>query len=357
MDERVKAFSVLLLSPLPPPSGGIATWTRKYIGWSLQNNIDVEIVNTAIIGNRASQLNKSRSVFEEIKRTTIILRALKSYLGNGKEFVGHINTPCGKYGIIRDYLCAKLMKNFKVPFIVHYRCNIEDQLIGMTFQKIIFRKLARLATENVVLNTPSKEYIRRATGRDSKIIPNFIDKAAIRNAEKNVNTDLKRIIFAGHVQETKGVKEILLTAREFPDISFILAGPIASSIKELKVTENVRFAGELLESELKSLLEEADAFLFPTYTEGFSNALLEAMAMGLPVITTGVGANKDMIEEKGGIIVREGNISDIVEAINKLKNRELRQKISIWNLNKVKEHYQIDDIMGKLLSIYLSALK
>jgi len=103
---------------------------------------------------------------------------------------------------------------------------------------------------------------------------------------------------------------------------------------------------------LKDILDDADIFLFPTYSEGFSNALLEAMARGLPIIATDVGANKDMIEEKGGIIIPTKDITSIVEAVKKLEDPQMRLNMSIWNIQKVKKYYTIDIVINHLEDVY-----
>ena len=76
------------------------------------------------------------------------------------------------------------------------------------------------------------------------------------------------------------------------------------------------------------------------------------MALGLPIITTNVGANKDMIESSGGILVRLENVKDIIEAIYKLEDKSYREKISKWNIQKVKDKYLVDSVMLELISIY-----
>ena len=47
-----RCLRILLLSPLPPPVGGIASWTKRYLEWARNNGLDVDIVNTAVIGQR-----------------------------------------------------------------------------------------------------------------------------------------------------------------------------------------------------------------------------------------------------------------------------------------------------------------
>ncbi len=352
-----KDIKVLLVSPLPPPAGGIATWTKKYLDWCKKNNICVDVVNTAVIGSRAIQINTSRRFLDEVKRTILILKDLKNKLRLNSPHIVHLNTPCGKFGLIRDYFCANIVKKRNIPLVVHYRCNIEDQVKNSMVQKFFIRKISSIASINLVLNSPSKKYLENVSGQDSKLIANFIDDEFILREKKSINTKIKNIVFIGHVQITKGIKEIIEAASHFPKINFILAGPISSEIKSVEIPSNISLKGPVNLSEVRDLLYYSDVFLFPTYSEGFSNALLEAMAMGLPIITTNVGANADMIELSGGILVGVKNYKDITDAIKKLEDKKYRESISIWNITKAKESYLIDKVMEKLFSIYQTNIK
>ena len=110
--------------------------------------------------------------------------------------------------------------------------------------------------------------------------------------------------------------------------------------------------GNLDAGAVREQLDMADVFLFPSYTEGFSNSLAEAMARGLPVITTKVGANVDMLENQGGVYVPVGNAEAIVEAINYLETPKIRREMSKWNIEKVKSSYCIESVMQRLVELY-----
>ncbi|MDP3306590.1 MAG: glycosyltransferase family 4 protein [Erysipelotrichaceae bacterium] len=349
-------LKVLLISPLPPPAGGIASWTTQYLNWSEKNALEVEIVNTAVIGIRAQKINNRTRILDEIRRTYNILDDLKVKIDRLKPQIVHLNTPCGKLGIIRDYLCARRAKKSGVKLFVHYRCNIRDQVKKSKVSNFFLRKLAKIADVNLVLNDSSREYLENLANCYGIKIANFIDENSIIMDSKRIDVRIRTVSFIGHVQKSKGVIEIIHAAKMLPEITFKLAGPVAAEIKEMDTPENLQFLDAILKNEVRDLLMESDVFLLPSYTEGFSNALLEAMAMGLPIITTPVGANEDMIEHMGGLIVEVGDSTNIIKAITELSDYDKRLNMSQWNLDKVKNFYTTDKVMHELVFHYLKSL-
>ena len=114
-------MKVVLVSPLPPPNGGIATWTKKILQHAYKYGIDYNIVNTALCGKRSTNVNNNRDILNEISRT---YRILKYFLRSLKRSdLVHVNSSCSKYGIIRDYLVVKIAHEKNKKTIMHYRCN------------------------------------------------------------------------------------------------------------------------------------------------------------------------------------------------------------------------------------------
>ena len=72
----------------------------------------------------------------------------------------------------------------------------------------------------------------------------------------------------------------------------------------------------------------------------------------MPIIATPVGANVEMIEESGGILVRVGSASDIVGAIGRMGPSGVRESMSLWNMRKAGTSYTVDGVMRRLLRIY-----
>jgi len=133
-------------------------------------------------------------------------------------------------------------------------------------------------------------------------------------------------------------------------------GPVSNEVNLERKLPNIQFLGIASRFEVKAILNKSDIFLFPSYTEGFSNVMLESMGMGVPIIASTVGANKDMVENNGGILVNPKDIQGLINAIKNMEEVSNRKRMSNWNVNKVKSQYTVDKIMIKLINIYKGIL-
>ena len=99
--------------------------------------------------------------------------------------------------------------------------------------------------------------------------------------------------------------------------------------------------GQLDRASVKEELMKADVFLFMTYFrgEGFSNALCEAMAAGLPCVVTDWAANADMVGDDGGVVVPVKDVDKAVEAIRSMLDPKTRRVMSESNISKVQSKY------------------
>lgn len=132
-------MKIALISPLPPPEGGIATWTKGAVSYFTENQIQCEIVNSAVIGRRKYQITSAISIYDELSRTRGIIRRLSTVLGTFHPDILHINTSCGRFGIYRDYICMQIARRRHIPCVLHCHCNVSDQLRSF-LQRLYFRK-------------------------------------------------------------------------------------------------------------------------------------------------------------------------------------------------------------------------
>ena len=94
----------------------------------------------------------------------------------------------------------------------------------------------------------------------------------------------------------------------------------------------------------------ADVFVFPSFREGLSVSLMEAMASGLPVICSRIRGNTDLIDEQGGIYFEPDDVQSIAAAIQSMIETD-RGKFSIFNVNKIKQ-FDLKNIKTLLSELY-----
>ena len=351
MDETVK---VLLISPLPPPAGGIATWTKLFLSSDVAQANSVDLINTAIQGKRIKKLEKKYLV-GELKRAASIYLTTSKFLKNDYDIV-HINSAGSTLGMLRDYLCLKKAKTTRAKVIVHFHCDTSFMIKGR-LAEVIFRKICQKADQLFCLNHASEAYINDRSNKESIRIPNFIDVEQINPKPLTISNDIKTVLFAGHVMRSKGCADIMSIAQKLPDIHFKLIGKVAQEIDVLPKPKNVQFCGETSKEDVLKEMQRADVLLFPTYTEGFPNVILEAMVCGLPIISTPVGAIPEMLENQGGLLVEVGEIDAFIATIQTLQDRALRQRMSLWNQEKVRKSYTTKKVTDMIFAQYVKLLK
>ena len=344
-------MKVLLVSVKSERSkGGVAVWTNQYLSGCETSGIECDIVNTEAIGRIAVHATSKRNLKDEFIRTRRINRELNINLKQNHYDVAHLNTNIGFLGIIRDYYIAKNIVKHNIPLVVHFHCDI-PYWVRNPLIRFYLRRLLEISKIDFVLCKSSKQYLKQEFNKDSVFVPNFVNEKLIVD-HKIVNPEIKKICFVGRVSVAKGAREIFEVAKKFPDIQFVLAGEVSTEVKSWIKPSNVELLGILSHEKIMKILDESDLFLFPSHTEGFSLALAESMAIGLPVIATDVGANSNMIETSGGVIVDVWDIKSMIDAIAKMQDPILRQKMSNWCINKVRENYTVNHVMSMIVQLY-----
>ena len=131
-------------------------------------------------------------------------------------------------------------------------------------------------------------------------VPNPLSQeleSEIRSMAPAVKRLPRRILFVGHVLPSKGVYELVNACSGINDIELRVVGRVEDKVKdELQSLASVsagkwlNILGEKSQEEVLHEMLSCEIFVLPSYTEGFPNVIIEAMACGAPIIATGVGA-------------------------------------------------------------------
>ncbi|RLJ03745.1 MAG: hypothetical protein DRP08_03090 [Candidatus Aenigmatarchaeota archaeon] len=219
-----------------------------------------------------------------------------------------------------------------------------------------------------------REMIERLSSPERYIYPYFTslisDEDIIYRKPRDISSNSTNILYAGFLTENKGVHILLEAFARFrekyhtPDIKLHLAGDgyfrpkLEEICQQLKITENVIFYGFIGDKEkLKQLFREADMFVLPSKSEGIPKVLLEAMAYGVPILTTNVGGIPDIIEDGvNGLLIPPGSPGGLVKGMAKiLFDAKLRQKLIDGGYHFIKEHTkekQAKEIIEYLHRVY-----
>lgn len=356
-------LKLLLISPYYEDgkqiSGGIVNWTKNFIcNPIVSSQIKISIVNTRLIGGRALGSDKY-SYFDESYRFCWNVVSLLIQLILKKPDIVHLNTSCSNFGLIRDSIFSSIVKFFNKPLVVHFHCDVAYYSYSQR-AFLCLSKLVQRADTLFVLNKPSQKFILEEFGEKSEILPLYIPNDKLKQiVQRKVEDTIKCIIFVGHVTENKGCDIILKLAEMIPQVKIILIGHVFEEfIAKYEIPNNVVLTGNLPHSQVETYLRKADLFLFPSKTEGFPTAVLEAMAFGLPIIASGVGAIPEMIgtNGEGGIIVESQSSVQFCNAIQKLNTSvNLRQTMSEWNIIRVNQFYN-DSVVLKTMLLKYQAL-
>ena len=331
--------------------GGIAVWTNMFLSKCPEYDIECELVNTEVVGKRLQKGVFLINLKDEFVRTRRIFKDLKCAIKNNRFDVAHLNTSCGTFGLFRDYIVARKIKRKRIPLVIHFHCDIPFWIHNAISKKCL-KMLVGLSDRRLVLCESSYRYLKNNFNVESEKIPNFVNEEIVLTHPKTIKDSVEKVFFVGRVERKKGIAEIYELAKRFPNISFRLAGHPDEEVSTWDKPRNVELLGALPHDRVIEEMDAADLFLFPSYSEGFSLALTEAMARGLPCIATDVGANADMLADECGMITAVGDVDDMEISVGKMENASVRYKVSGRSVDKVKKCYTISSIINRLKEGY-----
>ena len=285
----------------------------------------------------------------------------------GRRIVKHLKHA--DYDVVHDnqslcYGLLELQKQGKtVVSTIHHPVHLDRDLAlaeqDTWYMRILIRrwysfirmqeKVAKKLVHLITVSKSSQTDIKKHFLRDANIIGNGVDTKVFKR-NPNIEKISGRIITTtSSDQPIKGLKYLLEALGkirdEFPHISLEIIGSLnadgecARLIKSLDLKKNIICSSQLSTLELVNRYSAAELFVCPSLYEGFGLPLAEAMACGLPVITTDGGALPEVVGESG-IVVKAGNRSAIVEALqNLLRDNQRREYLSRHARQHILSHF------------------
>jgi glycosyltransferase involved in cell wall biosynthesis len=331
MNDQLK---IGIVGPLPPPAGGMATQTQQLYELLTTEGLDVRVVQT--------NSPYSPRWVTEIKGIRAIFRLLPFFLKiwklAGQADVIHLMANSGWSWQLFSAPVVWIGWLRKTAVIVNYRGGEAEQY----FQKSIhwvtptMNRAAKIVVPSDYLKTIFSKY-----GFEATAIPNIVNLERFKPREKSLETAKNefRLIVTRNLESIYGlptaIKAVAVAKKEIPNLKLLIAGSgpqkevLLVLIEEFGLQENISFVGRLGPGEIEHFYSEADIMLNPTTVDNMPNSVLEALASGLPVITTDVGGIPYIVEhEETALMVPVGDDQEMARQIVRLyKDKAIRQRL------------------------------
>jgi rhamnosyl/mannosyltransferase len=175
------------------------------------------------------------------------------------------------------------------------------------------------------------------------------------------------LLFVGRLRYYKGLGALLKALPDVPAVRLNVVGdgpmkPTWQALAaSLELTDRVHFAGDVTDADLPGWYQRADLFTLPATarSEAFGNVMLEAMACGLPCITTEVGSGTSWVVQDGltGLVVSPNDPPALAEAIKTLvDNPALRQQFGQAGLSRARDTFSNERLIERVKQVYSQVL-
>lgn len=264
-----------------------------------------------------------------------------------------------------------------VPCVLHVR-NLHER-----FAKVmLYGSLARLpVVKQVIANSSaSAEPYRRHVPQKVTVVHNGIDLAdyapeAVPRGEfrrqEGIPQDAVVVGFTGHLTPRKGLDTLIRAAAALvparPKLLFVAIGrvPFGSRIdcgaryealaRELGIAERFRFAG--FREDVRPAVADFDVLALPSFQEPFGRSVIEAMALGVPVVASRVGGLPEILTDgRDGLLVPAGDVGALAQAIGSLvDDPQRRQALAQAALARVRESFDVEVLSRRIQDLLMEA--
>ncbi len=367
-----RKLNILVTGPSLQDIGGVANYLDN-----LFKSLDREKVELFYIpiGRSSSQ---SPAWFRPIDYLTSLFRFVRGLFNKNYDLI-HLNPSLTRRSLPLNLLLLLIAKSLsRIPVIIFFHgwekqiavAIVEKRIIGLLIKGIL-----KKADYFLVLSDSFRETLIKCGFPPNHIeVSTLIVKIAMfsnaveDSASNNDQSQPFKVLFLSRIERDKGARElsdaILWIQQTHPETPFEFTIAGSGTDEELLKTGLqreiniglVKMPGYLIGEEKIKVFQKADLYVFPSrHPEGFPTTILEAMAAGLPLIYTPVGALTEVLGPENGLCIQLTDLSGITlgEAIWDLCLRpDKRLAMSNANQKLIREKYNSDTVCEKMLNLY-----
>jgi len=291
----------------------------------------------------------------------------------------HIHEFFTYQGIITSLYCRR----YRIPYVLSAHGSLspvsrKSKELAKRFFLFCFRSILDNASAILALTGKERNHITALDPlleKKIRILPNGLRLSEFEKAERlnfrrkyNIPDGNKVILYLGRLEKIKGldilIEAFALLCRDHQDLHLVLVGPdngferqAKRRVEECGISQQVIFTGGLYEKDKVSAYVDSDVYILPSYSEGLPMTVLEACALGKPVIITERCNLPEISEYQAGIIIKP-EVNDIQKAILTLIDDPEKLQIMGENGQRlIKDKFTWDVIVPELEEIYREVRK
>ncbi|WON72640.1 glycosyltransferase family 4 protein [Nitrosospira sp. Is2] len=348
-----------LVGPLPPPSGGMANQTLQLANLLREEGFKVDLiqVNPPYRPGWVGQLKGVRAVFR-----------LLPYLANlwtsaGRVQLFHVMANSGWSWHLFAAPAIWIAKLRGIPVIVNYRGGEADVFFDKAFTWV---KPSLSRADAVIVPSGFLEAVFGKRGFSTSIVPNIIDLSRFEADTRQCSlglTDSPHLIVTRNLERiydnATALRAFSIVRSAYPGARLTLAGtgperePLEQLAAGLGITDAVVFSGRVDNERMAVLYRSANVMINPSLADNMPISVLEALASGVPVVTTNVGGVPYLVEhEKTALLVPAQDPEAMAEAILSLLNNPVKAgEIRQAGIDSVRQ-YTWPNVRVRLLGVY-----
>lgn len=354
--EVGNGMRVLQLGPGLDVRGGVSSVERLIANHTAA---DVEITHIATM--------EDGSLWRKVHVFASALWRVRQSLRRPEPLIVHIHFS-SRGSTLRKMILAWMTLRARQPLILHAHGSVFDSFFdGLpAFARATVRRIFSRADRLIVLSSQWKQYyVSRFDVPEDRVVVLCNPAALPPSVPDRTKRPDVRFLFLGRIGKRKGAFDLVKAFAGLPEplrtrARLVFAGDgevdaLRSQASPLDTQVHVHSWIDIQQRD--ALLEQSDVFVLPSYNEGVPMALLEAMAHGLPVITTPVGGIPDAVTDGvDGVMVEPGNIKQLTHALQRMIESESLRVTLGRNARARAERCDVKQYSAQLAALYRSLL-
>lgn len=378
--DRQNAHSrprILVVSPTPPPHSGPEVMTAQLLHSPLKDRcrlIHFNISKQREVNTKArfDLTNVLYGLFQPLQLFWLMVRH--------RPDVVYTNLAQNLAGFLRYASFVLTVALFRKPVVVRVMGDGFKQFYARAnpiLRWLILLTLGRIDRFIVRAEILKKQFDHLVPPDKLRVVYSGIDTTMFERPRVRANDEEIRVLFVGYLTKAKGALDLLKTvpmvSARCPGARFHLMGSkldvernityvhnphsneaiLRQLLARQEIADHVKLLGVQTGQEKINSFVNADIFVLPSYAEAFPTVVLEAMAAGLPIVATPVGALPEAFDERNILFVEPGNLSQLAAAILALaQDRTRRLEMGTLNRQLVQQHFDLSAYAARVEAVF-----